>query len=637
MNQNARLRLAVIGVITLSLFAALFARLWYLQVMDSATFQVAAQANQVRIVYEEAPRGRIIDRQGRVLVDNVVTEVVTVSRQQLAEEREVVVPRLAALLAIPVDELEKRLNDQRFSPYKPIPVAEGIEDWKAVYLREHSTEFPGVEVTQLATRHYPHGNLAAHVLGYAGEINDSELTEREELGYRQGDTIGKTGVERSYEDDLRGAPGVSKLEVDSGGKVLRSLFEQPPVQGDDVQLTIDLDVQRLAEESLGQGIEAARRSWDPEGKKHFLAPAGAVVVMDPRDGSVLAMASFPTFDPSAFVNGISRTVFRQLQDPAGHYPLNNRALSGLYAPGSTFKLVTALAGLRSGLVTERTTMEDTGSYKLRSCRGNKCVFRNAGSRSYGKVNLHRAMAVSSDVYFYSLGAEFWFQRDKYGDAIQEAAEDLGLGAKTGIPLPGELKGRIPDPQTRRELHELRPDAFPNGDWYAGDNLNLAIGQGETVASPLQLANAYAAFVNGGSLYQPRIAAQIVGRKGQLVRAIEPRTLRALNLDPNLTRPIIAGMRGAVVEERGTALDAFRGFPFSSLSVGGKTGTAQVVGKQDTALFVGIAPVDNPQYVISVVMEEGGFGGSTAAPVARRIFEGLAGQPPGPITLVGATD
>ena len=253
MNTTLRLRLAVIGVVTLSLFAALFARLWYLQVMDTASFQVAAQANQVKLVYQEAPRGRVLDRQGRVLVDNVVSEVVTVSRKQVEAERAIVVPRLAALLDIPIDELDKRLDDPRFSLYKPIPVAEGVEDWKVVYLREHQDEFPGVAVTQLAERFYPNGNLAAHVLGYVGEINNVELEDRIDKGYRLGDTIGKTGVENTYEDDLRGAPGVSKLEVNSRGQVLRTLAEQSPVQGDDVQLTIDLDVQRLAEESLATG------------------------------------------------------------------------------------------------------------------------------------------------------------------------------------------------------------------------------------------------------------------------------------------------------------------------------------------------------------------------------------------------
>ena len=633
-NDTDRLRLAVLGIVVVSLFAALFARLWYLQVMDSESFRVAAEANQVKFVYEEAPRGRVLDRQGRVLVDNSVAEVVVVSRVDVPD-MDVLVGRLAALLGMSVQDVRERLADQRYSQYKPVPVAEGIEPWKVVYLREHREEFPGVSVVQLAERSYPHGSLAAHVLGYVGEINDTELDERRTRGYRLGDSIGKTGVERTYEADLRGAVGVTKLEVNSSNRVLRTLDEQPPVQGHDVQLTVDLDVQRVAEESLMQGLEAARNAKD-RANKPFVAPAGSVVVLDPRDGSVLAMASYPTFEPAAFVDGVSVETFRALQDPAGAYPLNNRAVQGQYAPGSVFKLVTALAGLRKGVIDERTTLEDTGTYKLRSCRGNKCVFKNAGSRAYGRVDLRRAIAVSSDVYFYDLGARFWFERETFGDGIQEVAEDLGFGTKTGVPLPGELPGRIPDPETRRRLNEQAPKAFPNADWYAGDNLNLAIGQGETVVTPVQMARAYATVANGGMIHRPRLVAQVLDAAGEVVREEAPLVERRVDIAPNHRAVLLAGLRGATTVESGTAVQAFAGFP-GSLAVGGKTGTAQVSKKQDTALFVGVAPIDDPQYVVAVTMEEAGFGGSAAAPVARRILAGLANQPLGPVTLAGGVD
>ncbi|HUR23260.1 MAG TPA: penicillin-binding protein 2 [Acidimicrobiales bacterium] len=635
-NDSARLRLSIVGIIVISLFSAVFARLWYLQVLDSDTLQAEASRNQKRLVFEPAPRGRVLDRQGRPFVENRVSEAVTVTRIDVKGNK-AVLGRLAALLGISTVELERRIGDPRFSPYRPVPVAEGVIEDKIVYLREHSADFPGVHVQALAERAYPNPGIASHVLGYVGEINDTELADREKDGYRLGDEIGKSGVERSYESDLRGRPSRLVLEVDAAGRVVGTLSSRPAQPGHDVQLTVDLDVQALAEESLAQGLEASRQRVDREERKTFAAPAGAAVVLDPRDGSVLAMASFPTYDPSAFVRGISPELFRTLQDKANHYPLTNRAIQGQYAPGSTFKLFTALAALQRGAITPNTTVLDQGSFRLRSCRGERCVFRNAGSRSYGRVNLIRALTVSSDVFFYSLGANFWFGGGPNRLAIQETARQFGLGDPTGIALAGEQRGRIPDPESRRRLHELRPDAFPEGQWRTGDNVNLSIGQGETVVTPLQLANAYATFANGGTLFEPKVGARVLDGRGRAIREIGPKTVRQVPLDPNVRNPILQGLRGAVFDPAGTAAGAFAGFPLHIMSVAGKTGTAQVGRRQDTALFVAVAPVENPQYVVAVVMEESGFGGSAAAPVARRILQGLAGSPPGPVQLAGGID
>lgn len=629
--ETGRLRLALLGVVILSLFAALFARLWYLQVMDSQTFQVQAEQNQVRFVYEEAPRGRILDRQGRVLVDNRVSEAITVNRAELKGNEEHVIPRLAALLGITEEELRKRIGDNRYSAFRPVPVAEDVPEEKIVYLKEHQADFPGVGEAKLARRSYPNGTLAAHVLGYVGEINDTELEPRKGKGYRLGDSIGKSGVEQSYEEFLRGEPAITKLEVDSRGEVLRTLDRRLPVQGNDIQVTLDLDVQKLAEESLRQGLEKARTRYDDNTKKNFIAPAGAVVVLDPNDGSVLAMASHPTYDPASFVNGISTDVFRALQDPAGHFPLNNRALQGQYAPGSTFKLITALAALRDGLINERTTVDDRGSLRV----GNR-TFRNAGSYPWGRVNVQRALAVSSDVFFYTLGESFWNRRSQYGErAIQDAALEVGLGEKTGIPLASEARGRISDPEGRKRLHEQNPRAFPEGRWFAGDNVNLSIGQGETVVTPLQLGLSYATFANGGTVYQPQVTARVLRQDGTVVHEVPAVVNRKVDIPPNVRTPILNGLRGAVTDPKGTAHGAFAGF--SAFPVAGKTGTAQVFGKQDTAVFAAFAPANDPKYVISVVMEEAGFGGSVAAPVARRIFAGLAGKPVEPVELAGGVD
>jgi penicillin-binding protein 2 len=627
--ETSRVRLSVIGIVVLSLFAAMFSRLWYLQVMDTAKFQSIATRNRVRIVHEEAPRGLILDRKGRPLVTNRSSLAITVSRAELKGKEDDVTPRLAALLGISKEELSRRINDPRFSPYKPVPVATDVDKDKVVYVKEHAPDFPGVDALALAERSYPKGALAAHLLGYVGEINDTELKDRKNhnKAYRLGDSIGKSGVELTYEDDLRGTPGETKYQVDASGNVLGPpLGSIPPEQGHNLQLTIDLDVQQLAEDSLAQGLDAARRTFDKDNKKNFVAPAGSVVVMDPRDGSVLAMASNPTFDPTSFINGIKPDVFAAMQDPNSHFPLTNRVIAGQYAPGSTFKLVTSVAGLRDGLLDPNSWFLDTGSLRV----GNR-IFYNAGKRSYGRVNLARAITVSSDAYFYSLGANFWNQRGRLGEtAIQDVAHEFGLGERTGIPLPAEAKGRISDPATRKKLHDEHPTAFPEGHWFAGDNVNLAIGQGETVVTPLQLVTAYSTFANGGTVFEPRVAARVLDQAGTPVRDLPANSVRKVALPGAVRDPVLQGLEGAVAAIDGTAHGAFAGF--NAFPIAGKTGTAQVTGKQDTAVFVGFGPANNPQYVVAVFMEEAGFGGAVAAPVARRIFDGLAGKPVTPIQL-----
>jgi penicillin-binding protein 2 len=634
--MTSRLRLGVVGLVVLSLFGALLARLWYLQVLAAPTFRVAAAANGVRLVYDEAPRGRILDRTGRVLVDNRVSEAITLSRSEAKRHPEVI-NRLAVLLGISDADVQGRIADPRFTPYKPVPIAVDVDKAKLVYIREHQEDFPGVEVTQLPERAYPYGTLAAHLVGYAGQINDAELAERRAKGYRLGDTIGKSGVEQIYEADLRGQPGLSKLEVDARGRVLRSLGTRAPVQGNDLQLTVDLDVQRLAEESLAQGLDVAHHTYDRDSKKTFTAPAGAVVVMDPRDGSLLALASNPSYDPSAFVNGIRPQAFAALQDPAGHLPLNDRAIQGQYAPGSTFKLATAVAALEKGLVAPSTTYNDTGVFHLSNCVG-KCTFRNALGQAHGRVALPRALTVSSDFYFYTLGAAFWGARGSVGEsAVQDVARSLSLGERTGVALPGEAKGVIPDPETRKRRHDANPKAFPEAHWFIGDNVNMAIGQGEVSITPLQLANAYASFANGGTVFQPRVAGRVATQSGAVIRDLAPVVNRRVDLPPAVRDPIMAGLRGVPSDPQGTARAAFLTFDLGAFPVAGKTGTAQVVGSQDTALFVAMAPADSPRYVVAVVMEESGFGGEAAAPVARRILQGLAGQRLDPVTRGGGVD
>ncbi|MBW3615577.1 MAG: hypothetical protein KY439_09770, partial [Actinobacteria bacterium] len=337
-------------------------------------------------------------------------------------------------------------------------------------------------------------------------------------------------------------------------------------------------------------------------------------------------ASYPTYNPADFVNGIKPEVFAILTDPVNHFPLNNRAIQGQYAPGSTFKLITAVAAMQKGMIAGNTSITDGGSFRIPNCRGERCVFRNAGNHPWGRVDLRRAISVSSDVYFYGVGARFWIERGRFGNGIQETARLFGFAEKSGIPLASEKSGVIPDPERKKRLNEEKPQVFPEGRWFTGDNVNMSIGQGDVLVTPLQLANAYATFANGGTLFQPRLGLDDPARP-----------VREVGLTPAMRQPIVEGLLGAVSSEEGTASAAFAGFPHQSFPLAGKTGTAQVRGKQDSALFAAFGPVANPQYAIAVVLEEAGFGGSAAAPVARRIIEGTLGQPPAPVRLGSGSD
>jgi penicillin-binding protein 2 len=636
-NNNPRLRLGILGIAIVSLFAALFARLWYLQVMATKEFKTAAAALQTRTILEEAPRGRILDRNGVVLVDNRISVIVTVDAKKLndIQKHDVnsynsLLDRLATEITRympdqPIDRafLQHRLTDPRYSPYLPIPVADDVPKPLELYLAEHHDLFQDVvSVKQTTIRSYPLGRTASHVLGYVGAVTQEELDlhATSPKTYSLGDEVGKTGVEKTYEDDLRGTPGRQTLEVDAKGNTVRQLSNILPVPGDDLYLTVDANVQAITEQSLRDELANAHNRRNKDGS-YNASPAGASVIIDPNNGQVIAMASYPDFDPAEFTRPIPSDRWAQLNDPSNYFPLNNRALQGQYAPGSTFKLVTALAGLRTGAITPATTMNDTGTFKVPGCTGEQCTFKNSGGAGHGSVNLRRALTVSSDFYFYSLGSQFWTQRSTYGDPIQATAQDLGFGSLTGIPLPGEQTGFVYTPDTLKAIHEKYPADYPNGDWFTGNNIQLAIGQNVVAVTPLQLANSYAALANGGTLYSPNIALKIQKPTGEVVRVFEPRVLHQVQLPPEIRDPLMQGFTGAVNSAEGTAYGAFRDFP--TWSVAGKTGTAQVTGKTDTALFVGMAPAEAPGYVGTAVLEESGFGATAAAPVIRRVLQSLA--------------
>lgn len=631
-----RRRTLVLASVATAMFAALLGRLWFLQVLDTQTFQVQADEVRLREVRIPAPRGQILDRNGTVLADNRLVGEVAFDVQEFEEtiddpdERAARLTELAELLGRdPAEVLE---NYEESPPPRPAVVATDVDEDLLVVVKERQARFPGVVASLVPKRVYPFGSLASHVIGYVGEINDAELGSRADDGYLPGETIGKMGVERSFESELRGTPGVERYEVDRLGRVVRELEPTRPIPGNDVHLTIDLDIQRSAELALLNGLGKARQLLGEQSGLRLPAPAGAAVVTDPRNGDVLAMASYPDFNPNEFVGGIDPELWRRLTHPASYHPLNNRAIQGLYQPGSAFKLVSAVAGLDSGVINLGTTVFDDGTYEVDPCDGDKCSFRNSGEVANGFVNLSESIEVSSDFYYYRVGDLIQRTLDEGEDeAIQDTARKFGFGSSTGVQLPFELAGRIPDREVKRRLHEQNPEAFPFGGWTIGDNVILAIGQ-TVVGTPLQLANAYATFANHGVRYQPNIATRVESFDGELLREAAPREHSRIALD-RYYDSLAPGFTQVTRSFRGTATDAFAGYDHSRLGVAGKTGTAQELGqlsiasgreKEDTAVFAGYAPsFGEAEFALAVVMEEAGFGGTAAAPVARVIFEDIA--------------
>lgn len=620
-----RMRLGVVAIVVVSLFSTMLVRLWYLQVLTSPVYQKAVVHNQVRAVPLPAPRGFVYDRTGQVLVGNKTSLSLTLSTLQ-ATNHPGVISRVATLLGMTTAQVNAALKNTNFSPYTPVPIKSGISKSDAIYVMEHQSEFPGVKVSQVPVLYYPNGSVASHTLGYVGAINAAELKAYKGQGYVPGDQIGKDGVEMSFESTLRGRQGVKNLSVNASNQVVGVVSKTPPVQGNDVQLTIDLPMQAYLDKVLAQNTARLRSTG-------FKATGSSAVIMNPNTGAILAMASYPNYNPNAFVNGISTKAYAKLVNPANGYPLVNRAIQGLYAPGSTFKIATAAAALQTGLFTPNTIINDTGFFHIPHCTGPGCVRHNAGYEHLGPINIVTALAASDDVFFYTVGARFWdawITNHQYGPTpIQNWAHTWGLGRLTGVQLPYESKGFIASPAVRAKLHQLYPQAYPHGSWYIGDNVNMAIGQGETAVTVLQLADAYSAFANGGTLYRPRIASRILSPAGKVVKRFKPVVRRHITLSATTRQTMLAGFEGVITNPLGTAYQTFIGYNYAKYPIAGKTGTSQVTGKQNTAVFVAMAPNVNTQYVMAILVQQGGYGSGGAAPVARLMLHWIHTHPPLP--------
>jgi penicillin-binding protein 2 len=633
-RSSPAFRARVIGLSAAALFGGLMARLYSLQVLEAPVFQQAANVNQIRDVTVPAPRGLILSRNETVMVGNKVVDVLGLSAYE-AYQDPAVVKRVAKLLNIPASQIEYDLKTSEYSTYVPTPIAYGISQQVALFVAEHKSEFPGVTTEFETERTYPWGTTAAHVLGYVGPVTPSELAK---LGkdYTAGDQVGRAGVEYSYEKYLHGTPGVEKLEVNALGQVVGVVGKTPPKPGGNLQLTLSLRLQRFVDKALATRISQLSNTVNSYFNRYSGNVSGAAVVENVNDGSILAMASYPTYNPSEWVGGISEKNYQALTSPSSDFPLINRAISGAYTPGSTFKLATASAALGDGLLTPSTVIDDTGFFTIPNCSGSFCRLHNSGYERLGPITIQTAISASDDVFFYTLGYRFYAEANKFGQTpIQNMAAKYGWGKLTGINLPGEVAGMVDSPALRKYLHTHYPKAYPFDTWYVADQLEMSFGQGLTLITPLQMANAYATFANGGTRYVPRIAEGIVNDQGKLIKYFPPKVAGHVYLPPADRATILAGFEGVISNPLGTAYYTFQGWPESTYTLAGKTGTASVQGQNPNSWFVAFGPEPHPKYVVAVVIKEGGFGASGAAPVVRQIFQYLKDHPvTGPTYGVG---
>ena len=583
-------RIAGLMVMIVAVLITAALRLYYLQVIKHHDLAELADRNRIRIQRMPALRGLVFDRRLRPLVD---------TRPSFDA---VIVPEDAPNLDVTIARLEKLLGQTGFSKkiddaddegrpdYDPVTVAERLEWPQVVALEAHQLELPGVSLQVTPRRHYLYDSLAAHLLGYVGEVTVKDLNRLPD--YRMGDDIGKFGLERSWEGTLRGDSGGQEIEVDSIGRRLRMLREIPERPGNSVVMTIDLDLQRVAEDAIGER-------------------AGALIAIDPNTGYILAMASHPAFDPNIFAGGISSSAWRELTTDPSH-PLENRVTQGIYPPGSTFKILDSIAGLMDHTLTTSTSYFCPGGIWF----GNR-EYRCWRKQGHGDVAFHRAIVESCDVFFYDVGQRLGVDR------IAAWAHALGLGKKTGIDLDNEKAGTIPSSEWKqRRFHER---------WYPAETLSVAIGQGYVAVTPIQLAELAAEVANGGTLYKPQFVKQIDALDGSVVKSFPPVVENETHIDPQMLNEVRSAMADVVSAPNGTGKAA----RIDGIQVAGKTGTAQVVKEaqgartKETALpdryrdhgwFMAFAPVDHPKIAIACIIEHSGHGGSSAAPVVKAVMQ-----------------
>lgn len=624
-SQEFRSRFGVLGIIVVVVLSALLVRLWTMQVLNGESFAAQAENNRVREISIQAPRGRILDRNGVPLVTNRSALAVSVDPSHedvralltrtwtkdtaddpTSRELDEMFGEVATLLGTTPADIWDRVTDVQQEALRPRVVAVDVSMESVAQIAERQTDFPWAVVEEIAVREYPNGNLAAHILGYTGAISEEQFKNSDEYsGYERGDTVGKSGVERQYESLLQGDKGWRRIEVNASGRAQGVVSEQAPRPGNDIRLTIDAAVQAVTEDQLDAAIAEAHRQG------YNSSRAGAAVVLDIETGEVLASTSRPTYDPAAFLGGISSAEWEALNAKTSEYPLNDRAVMGAYPPASTYKVITAISGMEAGITGENTTYTCTGRWTDMGKQWPKWCWKRTG---HGTVSLRGGLKHSCDTVFYEIGYELYKRGE---EELQATSREFGLGAKTGIDLPGESAGRVPDAAWKKRYNENYPEYQM---WLPGDTVNMSIGQGDMLTTPLQMALVYAGLANDGDIMRPHVLSDVLGSEGDVIRTIEPEVLHATGVSAELLGVVERGL--VDVTETGTAKGAFAGF---RPTVAGKTGTAQVKGKDDYAWFCAYAPAEDPKYAVAIIVEQGGHGGSVTGPAARNILAHLLGQ------------
>ena len=603
-QTQLNVRVAILGGIALVMFSVIFFRLWYLQVLSSGKYVKQAQNNQVRDISVQAPRGEIVDRTGQTLVKNRTALALQVRPLELPNHparRKQELRRLGKVAGISYKKIRHNIGVQEKQvPASPVTLKRDVPYDLVYYLRENARRFPGVTVDRVYVRQYPQGTLAAHILGYTREINPDQLKQPQFEAVQLGDQVGQAGVEASYDTALRGIDGASRVQVDAAGQPTgRVLQSRPPRAGDNLKLTISDAVQRAGQSALAS----------------FGGLPGAFVAMNANNGQILGMGSYPSYDPSFFTRPIlPEAQYKTLTSQTYNSPLTDRAMQGLYPTGSTFKPITSVAALQSGKLTPSTVIDDTGEFSI----GGGRYLHNAGGGAYGPLTLVPALQVSSDVFFYNVGAMLNTSVTHDGP-LQTWAKALGIGQTTGVDIPGESSGLLPTPEWRNQLYKEHKTDRP---WSYGDNVQLATGQGDLEADPLQLAVAYSAIANGGNIVRPHVGMEVTQQNGQVVQEINPAPQRHVDINPEYSRVILEGIHEAAQSGGGTSYPVFGNYP---VPVAGKTGTAVrypygYPGPEvDQSWYVVLAPYPNPKVVVAATIERGGFGVQAAAPAARQIL------------------
>ena len=590
------LRIAVVGGVAVALFAILFFRLWDLQILEGGSNLAEATNNRTRSLKVTAPRGKILDRTGQTLVDNRTSLALQVTTAKLPGnlgEKRAELKRIGALVHISLKKVRKTIHEEaQVAAGAPVTLRRDVGYDLVYYIEENQRQFPGVSVQKVFVRNYPDESRAAHILGSTGEVSEEELEGPPYKGLEAGEIVGQGGVEYTYDKYLRGTDGTTRYQVNALGEPTPGgrLTQTPPVPGDNLKLTINPAIQKAGEAALAErGLP------------------GGFITMNVHTGQILGVGSYPTYDPAEITPPLSqKQVEEYIQNEAA--PLTDRATEGAYPTGSIYKIITALAGLENGYITPSTVVEDNGSIEV----GGK-TFENSEGAVNGPVSLVSALRVSSDVFFYKLGYAMWENND-----LQHWSHMLGIGRPTGIDVPIGQDGLLPSKAWREELYAA---ALENGEeqrpWGPGDDINLAVGQGDLQTNPLQMAIAYATLGNGGTVVTPHLGLEIQDAAGRVLREIDPKPQRHVHINPGFRHDIMEGLHQAAQEPGGTSDVVYGEFP---IEVAGKTGTAERPGHGNQSWYASLAPYPNPRIVTVLTIEEGGFGAEAAAPAVKPILE-----------------